>query len=173
MIKKATVADIKELHKFLVDAAKEGGEILPRPLNDLYHYVRDYWIYRKNKDAPIVATTALHICWDDLAEVRNLYVKKELRGKGLGEQLVATCVEEAENLGVGKVFALTYRPGFFVRLGFAMHDRTALPNKIWVDCLNCMKFPECDEDAVLFDINTDKFVHQKKPIRKKKSKRSE
>jgi len=171
MIKKATVADIREMHRFLVDAAKE-GEILPRPINDLYQYIRDYWVYRPRKGDPIQATTALHVCWEDLAEIRNLFVKKELRGKGLGEDLVAICIEEAKALDVGRVFALTYRTGFFSRLGFSRADKSTLPNKIWADCLQCVKFPDCDEDAVIFRVGADKFTPQKN-AGKKNRKREE
>lgn len=166
MIKKATIADIRELHHFLVEASKE-GEILPRPMSELYQYVRDYWVYRPKSNAPIQATTALHICWEDLAEIRNLYVLKKLRGNGLGEDLVEICIAEARTLGVDKVFALTYRAGFFNRLGFKDSDKASLPNKIWVDCLQCMKFPDCDEDAVIFDLSKDKLIRQKRRGRKK------
>lgn len=165
MISKATLADIRPLHKFLVDASKE-GEILPRSLNELYHYVRDYFIYRPRKGAPIEGAAALHICWEDLAEIRNLYVKKEIRGKGIGEDLVSVCLEEARALGVGRVFALTYRKGFFTRLGFHEYEKSDLPNKVWVDCLQCMKFPDCDEEAVIFDLEKDKFKRIKKPTKK-------
>jgi amino-acid N-acetyltransferase len=165
MIHKATIADIRELHRFLVEAAKE-GEILPRPLNDLYQYIRDYWIYRPRKGAPIKATTALHICWEDLAEIRNLFVMHEIRGKGLGEELVSLCVEEAKTLGVGRVFALTYRIGFFTGLGFKEADKGGLPNKVWVDCLQCMKFPDCDEEAVILDLKHDRFKRRKKSLKR-------
>ncbi len=161
MINKATVNDVKELHKFLLEAAK-GGEILPRSLNELYAYLRDYWVYRAKKNAPIQAAAGMHICWEDLAEVRNLYVDPKLRGKGIGEKLLEKCIGESRQLKVGRIFALTYRESFFTNLGFKHYDKSKLPHKVWADCLQCIKFPDCDEDAVMFNLKKDKFKPRKK-----------
>jgi len=160
MIKKATMADIKEIHAFVLDASKS-GEILPRPLNDLYQFLRDYWVYREGRKHTIRAISSFHVCWDDLGEIRNLFVDPDLRGKGIGEALVKLSIEEAKELGVSRVFALTYRPGFFERLGFREIDKQMLPNKVWADCLNCIKFPDCDESAVIFERGKDRFRYLK------------
>ncbi len=161
MIKKATMADAKQLHMFLQQAA-ESGEILPRPMHDLYQFIRDYWIYREKKSGPIRAVSSLHICWEDLGEIRNLYVEPKHRSNGMGEELVGLAMEEAKELGIKKLFALTYRPEFFKRLGFRDVDKNTLPMKVWADCLSCMKFPECDEQAVMFVRGKNKFTRRKK-----------
>jgi len=99
-----------------------------------------------------VGICALHICWDDLAEIRSLIVREESRNAGIGAKLVKACIQESKALGVNRVFALTYRPEFFERLGFKQVDKSVLPHKIWTDCLHCVKFPDCDEVALLKDI---------------------
>jgi amino-acid N-acetyltransferase len=87
-----------------------------------------------------------------LAEIRSLAVIEEMRKKGIGAQLVKACLEESKSLGVKRVFALTYQLTFFEKLGFKKVDKTVLPHKIWTDCLNCVKFPDCDEIAVVKEL---------------------
>jgi len=93
-----------------------------------------------------------HICWEDLAEVRSLIVQEEHRGRGLGSQLIDACLSEAISLGIYRIFALTYRVDFFRKHGFNVVDKATLPHKIWADCIKCVKFPECDEVAVLLEV---------------------
>jgi amino-acid N-acetyltransferase len=81
-----------------------------------------------------------------------LAVEEEDQSKGIGAKLVKACLEESRFLGVKRVFALTYRPEFFEKLGFERVDKTVLPHKIWTDCLKCVKFPDCDEIAVVKEI---------------------
>ena len=76
----------------------------------------------------------------------------EHEATGVGRALVQTCLDEARELGLKKVFALTYKPGFFTKLGFAEIDKSQLPQKIWRDCIKCVKFPECDEIAVSIEL---------------------
>jgi amino-acid N-acetyltransferase len=79
-------------------------------------------------------------------------VTTETRGKGIGDQLIEACLEEARQLGVRRVFLLTYIPPYFERAGFRAVDRSVLPHKIWADCIRCVKFPECDETAMILDL---------------------
>jgi amino-acid N-acetyltransferase len=149
MIRKAKLSDVKEIQK-LVKLYAERGEMLPRSLNELYDHLRDFFLFIRNRR--IVGICALHICWDDMAEIRSLAVVGEMRKKGIGAQLVKACLEESKSLGAKKVFALTYQLSFFEKLGFKKVDKTVLPHKIWTDCLNCVKFPDCDEIAVLKEL---------------------
>lgn len=145
-IRKAVMSDIAAIHKLVNEFAKR-DEMLPRALNELYESARDFYVYESN--GKIVAFCALRILWEDLAEVRSLAVVKEYRRKGIGLSLVRKCLKEAKALGIKRVFALTYRPDFFKKLGFSDIDKAKLPQKIWGDCLKCHKFPECDEHAVI------------------------
>jgi len=149
MIRKAKLKDVKEIQR-LIKHYSARGDILPRSLSELYDDLRDFFVSIRNRK--VVGICALHICWDDLAEVRSLVVLEEARSRGVGAKLVEACLRESEELGVNRVFALTYRPEFFEKLGFTVVDKTVLPHKIWTDCLKCVKFPDCDEIAVVKEI---------------------
>ncbi|MCL6613031.1 MAG: hypothetical protein K6U03_00175 [Firmicutes bacterium] len=70
----------------------------------------------------------------------------------LGRRLVQTLLEEARELEIKRVFALTYQPGFFERCGFRLVQKEEMPQKVWKECINCPKFPHCDEVAVLYEL---------------------
>ncbi len=146
---KATVRDAKSIHSLVIKFAKK-DDMLPRSLNDIYENIRDFIIC--TDDGSIVAVSALHILWEDLAEVRSVAVRKKYQGMGIGRKLVKQCLKEAKSLGIKKIFALTYHPDFFTEQGFKNVDKNSLPHKIWGECLKCHKFPECDESAVMIEV---------------------
>lgn len=148
-IRKALISDIKPIHKLINDFAKK-GQMLPRSLNELYENIRDFVIAEENEE--ICGVCALHILWEDLAEIRSLIVKREFQKKGIGKNLVKKCLNEASKFGVKQVFVLTYISDFFKKIGFREIDKSKLPQKIWGDCIKCPKFPECDEIALIYDI---------------------
>lgn len=145
-IRKAKITDIKAVHRLVNEYGKR-GEMIPRSLNDLYENIRDIFVC-EDKDG-IKGVCALHVLWEDLAEIRSLAVRMDARGAGIGKRLVGMCIKEANNLGIYRIFALTYHPDFFKKIGFQDIDKTKLPQKIWGECLRCPKFPECDESAVI------------------------
>ena len=149
MIRKAKLTDVKEIQQ-MIKAYSTRGDILPRSLGDLYDHLRDFFVYTRNRS--VVGICSLHICWEDLAEIRSLVVKEEARDRGIGVKLVKACLEESKSLGIKRVFALTYQPEFFERFGFEKVDKAILPHKIWADCLKCVKFPDCDETAMAKDL---------------------
>jgi amino-acid N-acetyltransferase len=146
MLRKASIKDIKKIHS-IVNASASIGEMLPRSLGELYDNMRDYFVY-ENK-GKVLGTCALHICWEDLAEIRSLCVAESSRKKGIGRMLVDVCIEEAKQLEIPRLFLLTYQDMFFVKCGFKVVDKKDLPQKIWSDCIRCPKFPECDEIAMI------------------------
>jgi len=146
MIRKAKISDIKELHK-LINFYAERGEMLPRSLNELYENIRDFLVFEEKGE--ILGCCALHVSWEDLGEIKSLAVKPAHTGKGIGRKLVEECLEETNELGIKKVFALTFRPDYFERRGFKKIEKNELPHKIWSECINCAKFPNCEEVAML------------------------
>jgi amino-acid N-acetyltransferase len=148
-IRKAKIADLKQVQKLVNDYAKK-EQMIPRSLNELYETVRDFIICEINGD--ICGVCSLHIMWEDLAEIRSLAVENKQQKKGIGRNLVKQCLKEAKTLGIKKVFALTYQPEFFRKLGFQDTDKASLPQKIWGDCVRCPRFPECDEHAVIIKL---------------------
>ena len=151
LIRKAKITDVREIQKLIELSAKK-GEMLSRSLSELYDNLRDYNVFQEDGQELIIGTCAMHICWEDLAEVRSLIVQEEHRGRGLGSQLIDACLSEAISLGIYRIFALTYRVDFFRKHGFNVVDKATLPHKIWADCIKCVKFPECDEVAVLLEV---------------------
>jgi amino-acid N-acetyltransferase len=148
MIRKATVHDVRSIQQLLNKHA-ERGELLPRSLSDLYDHLRDFSVYEEKRGGPIIGICALHVCWEDLAELRSLAVDEPYQGRGIGHGLITEALAEAPELGVRRVFTLTYQTDFFAAHGFDVVDKASLPQKIWADCMKCVKFPECDEIAML------------------------
>ena len=149
MIRKALIPDVKNIHRLLLDYARD-GLLLSRSLAELYESLRDFYVFEV--DGRVVGTAALNICWEDLAEVRSLAVHPDFNGRGVGRELVQSCLEEARRLGIRRVFALTYKQVFFEKLGFAVIEKSQLPHKIWGDCMKCAKFPDCDEIALSIEL---------------------
>lgn len=140
------MGDVRNIHSLLVSFAQQ-GLMLPRSISSLYDNLRDFIVYEQ--DDEIMGICALHICWDNLAEIRSLAVVPELQGQGVGAQLLQSCLDEAESLEITNIFVLTYQAPFFRKCAFKDCDKKDLPHKIWSDCLHCSKFPDCDEDALL------------------------
>jgi amino-acid N-acetyltransferase len=150
-IQKAKLDQVRAIHS-LVKRCAEAGQMLPRPMGEVYEHIRDFVVAVESKSGDVVGCCALHVVWDNLAEVRSLAVKDTCRGKGLGFRLVRTCLDDARELKIPRVFALTYVPRFFNKLGFEDLSKDDLPQKVWGDCIRCHKFPDCDEKAVALDL---------------------
>jgi amino-acid N-acetyltransferase len=157
VIRKATVHDVKAIHRLLKECA-DRGELLPRSLSDLYDYLRDFSVYEEKSGGSLLGICALHICWDDLAEIRSMAVDEKYQGQGIGSQLIAKALAEAERLGIRRVFTLTYKADFFTRHGFRVVDKASLPQKIWAECVKCIKFPDCDETAMLRSLHDENLT---------------
>jgi len=149
MIRKATIEDIKNIHA-LLKYYGDKGELLARPLSKLYDHVRDFSVFTEPQDSrKIIGCCALQFCWEDLAEIRSLAVHENDWKKSIGRQLVENAFAEARQFKIKSLFTLTYRPLFFEKFGFIKIDKADLPIKIWSDCINCVKFPDCDETAMI------------------------
>jgi len=143
---KATINDATQIHQ-MVNALASQGEMLARPLSEIYENIRDYFVIRQGEK--VVACAGLHVNWADLAEIKSLAVNPENQNQGLGEELVAACLAEAGELGIATIFCLTYKPNFFQKCGFTLVKKTDLPHKVWGECYRCPKFPDCDEEALI------------------------
>jgi amino-acid N-acetyltransferase len=143
------MSDAQEIQGMVNDQADQ-GIMLTLSLSEIFERLRAYYVFEA--EGRVVGVCALHIIWDDLAEIRSLVVREENSGRGIGRRLVEACIGEAVELGIGRVFALTYQGGFFRKLGFRPVEKAALPQKVWKDCLNCVKFPDCDEEAFMVDL---------------------
>lgn len=149
MIRKAQIADVKDIQKLLMTFANR-GDMLSRSLSELYESLRDFYVIEE--EGVILGAAALHIVWDDLAEVRSVAVTEDAGRKGIGSRLVQACISEAREIGLKRIFCLTYKPNFFAKHGFVLVDKAELPHKVWGDCIKCPKFPDCDENAMILEL---------------------
>ena len=149
MIRKAQIADVKDIQKLLMTFASR-GDMLSRSLSELYESLRDFYVVEE--DGVLLGAAALHIVWEDLAEVRSVAVMESAGRKGIGGSLVQACIAEAHEIGLKRIFCLTYKPDFFAKHGFRLVDKAELPHKVWGDCIKCPKFPDCDENAMILDL---------------------
>ncbi|HEX3048814.1 MAG TPA: N-acetyltransferase [Bacillota bacterium] len=148
--RKAKMQDVETLHA-LVNQFAEQGLMLPRSRNTLYETLREFMLIEN--DGVVIGAGALHIIWEDLAEVRALAILPEFHGKGLGKQLIMELLNEARALGIHQVFALTYQVEFFKKCGFKQITKEEMPHKVWKECINCPKFPNCDEVALIINLD--------------------
>lgn len=144
--RKARFDDIESIFG-LVHIYAAQGEMLPRSRNTLYENLRDMVIAESGSE--VVGVGALHIMWDRLAEVRMMAIAPAYMRRGIGTEIVRWLLDEGDALGIEKVFTLTYKPDFFRKLGFIHISREELPQKVWKECIDCPKYPNCDEIAMI------------------------
>jgi len=154
MLRNARMEDIKGIYALLQHFAAQ-DLLLGRSLSSLYDQLRDFKVYEEEPTTSglggLAGACALHICWENLAEIRSLAIPEAYQRRGLGRQLVEACLAEAVQFGISRVFTLTYQPDFFKRLGFRHIDKSELPHKVWSDCIHCPKFPDCNEEALIWE----------------------
>lgn len=149
LFRKAKITDVEAIHS-LISYYAEKGLMLARSRTMLYESLREFTVAEDK--GQVVAAGSLHIIWEDLAEVRALAVAPAYCGKGIGRGLVQTFLSEAKELAIPRVFALTYQQAFFEKCGFRVVPKESLPQKVWKECVNCPKFPNCEEVAMIIDI---------------------
>ncbi len=146
LFRKAKMSDIETIAA-LINYYAERGAMLPRTIPSMYQRIREYTLIEDN--GAIIAVGGLHILWNDLAEICSLAVQPENIKTGLGSSLVEKLMQEGRELGIQNIFALTYQPLFFEKCGFTRIEKEKLPQKVWTECINCPKFPNCDEIALI------------------------
>ena len=149
LVERARISDVAQMHE-LINSFADKEEMLARSLSEIYEHVRDYFVVREGERA--IACAALHVMWQDLAEIKSLAVAEGSQRHGIGIELVKACLREAKQLGIPTIFCLTYRPAFFENVGFAQLDKLELPRKVWGECYRCPKFPDCDEVALIYHL---------------------
>lgn len=153
-VEKAKLTDIPQMHH-LINFFADRDEMLARPLSELYEDIRDFYVVRDETTGEVIGCASLHISWSDLAEVKALAVDISRQKQGIGRLLVDACINEAIEYDIPKLFCLTYKPGFFKKMGFGEVDKMTMPRKIWTECFRCPKFPDCDEIAMTRTLKED------------------
>lgn len=142
----ARLADVPAMAA-LINGYAERRLMLPRSTSELYEHVRDYFVADAEVGG-VCGCVALHIDTERIAEIKALAVAEALHGRGIGRRLVETAIAEAAEMGLERVFCLTYQERFFAKLGFTRVDRSRLPSKVWSECVRCHHFLDCDEIAM-------------------------
>jgi len=152
IVRKACLKDVNEIFR-IVNYYAESQLMLPKTHLQIYENIRDYSVVA-DASVPdkILACGALHIYWEDLAEIRAIAVTEGMSRRGIGTILAERLLEEAVALEIDEVFCFTYVPGFFNRLGFIQVEHSALPLKVYNECFNCSKFNKCDEIAMVIHL---------------------
>jgi amino-acid N-acetyltransferase len=127
--------------------------MLPKTQLQLYENLRDYSIVTE-PSAPyrVLACGALHIYWENLAEIRAVAVAPGITRSGIGTRLIEHLLEEARELEIEQVFVFTYEPKFFGRFGFIQVEHRTMPLKVYNECFHCPKFNKCDELAMVLHL---------------------
>lgn len=149
--RKAKITDVEDIHYLLTYYSRE-GLVLARPRAELYENIREFSVVDDN--GTIAGAGSLHIMWHDLAEIRSLAVEPSYTRQGVGSSLVKLFLKEAEELCIPRVFTLTYKEEFFIKCSFQRIAKEELPQKVWRDCIACPKFPNCDEIAMIKELDT-------------------
>jgi amino-acid N-acetyltransferase len=145
-VRGAKVSDAERIYS-LINSHAERDRMLFRSMADIYENLQTFTI--AEFDDSVVGCCALEVVWSDLAEIKSLAVNEANAGRGVGKALVTAAIEQAQQLGISKVFALTLEPDFFEKMNFKAVDKDALPMKVWSDCAKCPKQQDCDEIAVI------------------------
>jgi amino-acid N-acetyltransferase len=144
-IRPAIVADAKPIMTLINELAVK-QVMLPRSPASVIENIRDFVV--AEVDGQFAGCGALAITWTDIAEIRSLAVAPVMQKHGIGRKLVDALVGDAMRLGIPRLFAFTYVPGFFEKMGFAVCLHDDLPHKVFNDCMHCPKFQACDEIAM-------------------------
>ena len=137
----------------LINHYAEKQRMLPKTQLQLYENLRDYSVATEST-APnrLLGCGALHIYWENLAEIRALAVAPENANRGIGTYLVELLLNEAREMQIEQVFLFTYEPGFFSRFGFIQVEHRTMPLKVYNECFHCPKFNKCDELAMVLHL---------------------
>jgi amino-acid N-acetyltransferase len=150
------VGDVQAIYE-LIRTFADRKLMIRRSLGELYESIREFLV-ATDEEGRVIGCAALHVFWEDLAELKCLAVTAEAQGRGVGRLLVDACWEAARGLEINSVFALTYVAEFFEKLGYHRIDKADLPHKIWNECVRCPLFPSCQEIALIRSFDPDRAL---------------
>jgi amino-acid N-acetyltransferase len=152
VIRKARLADVNEIYR-IINHYADSQLMLPKTQLQLYENLRDYSVAVDAVDTNLIlGCGALHIYWENLAEIRAIAVTPGMNRRGIGTIVVERLLEEARDLQLEQVFCFTYEPKFFNRFGFIQVEHSAMPLKVYNECFHCPKFNKCDELAMVLHL---------------------
>jgi len=151
-IRKARMTDVNDMYR-IINHYAEDQLMLPKTQLQLYENLRDYTVaVDPAASNHVTGCGALHIYWEDLAEIRAIAVAPGMTHQGVGTRLVDQLLAEAREMEVERVFLFTYEPRFFNRFGFVQVEHSSMPLKVYNECFHCPKFNKCDEIAMVLHL---------------------
>jgi amino-acid N-acetyltransferase len=147
LFRKPTVEDVPEITALI----NRDSSILPRSQHYVFENLRDFVV--AEQDGKVVGCGSLHVLWENIAEIRAV-TSVENEKNGLFRRMIRLLLQDGRDIGVQKVVALTQKPEDFVDVGFNSPDRQDVPQVVWKECINCVYFPDCLEQPVLYDLDT-------------------
>jgi amino-acid N-acetyltransferase len=134
VVRRARTADVPAIRR-LIDTYSAERRLLSKATVTLYEDIQEFWVGTRGPGGPVVACGALHVMWEDLAEIRTVAVDPDHRGQKIGHRVVAALLETARELGVRRVFVLTFETAFFGSFGFVPIDGTPVPHDVYEQLL--------------------------------------
>ncbi|WP_127499651.1 amino-acid N-acetyltransferase [Actinoplanes solisilvae] len=131
-IRRARTSDIRAI-RTLVDEYTADRRLLSKATVTLYESVQEFWVAAEGDE--IRGCGALHVMWEDLAEIRTVAVDPAFRGRKIGHQIVERLLDVARDLGVARVFCLTFETRFFGSFGFTEIDGAPVPHAVYEQLL--------------------------------------
>ncbi|MBO67428.1 MAG: GNAT family N-acetyltransferase [Acidiferrobacteraceae bacterium] len=156
-VRRATVADTATISR-LLDNYSSIGRLLPRTREEIVERLSSFFV--SEQDSVVTGCVSLEVFTSELGEIRSLAVEPNFLKSGNGSSLVKNLENEAMRLGLQRLIALTYVPDFFRKLGFEITPMNSLPEKVFGVCVNCPKFNNCDEIAMVKHIEENNGKHQ-------------
>ena len=150
-IRAAQVQDVESIYQLMLPFMQD-KTLIERNQDDIFEHLQEFIVAVKEQS--IVGVSALHIYDSNLAEIRSLVVSPKAQRMSIGHKLVKACETMGAQLGVTRMFALTYVEKFFLEQGYEVVAKESLPQKIWTVCIHCPKFSHCDEIAVTKNLCT-------------------
>jgi amino-acid N-acetyltransferase len=149
LLRKARVEDVPQIRQ-LINIYAQKEIMLPRAIGEIYENIRDFYVIEH--DGKIIACGALHVTWEYFGEILSLAVSSDETRMGHGSRILEACLKEAPELGIKHLVTLTYAREFFGHHGFKVVDKSTLPHKLWSMCVKCPRFPDCDEIAMIKEL---------------------
>ncbi len=133
-IRRAETRDVKTIAGLVAENVAS-GRVLRKATVTLYEDVQEFWVAERATDREVVGCGALHVMWEDLAEIRTVAVRDDCQGLGIGHRLIEALLDSARDLGVRRVFVLTFATGFFARHGFEEIEGTPVSHEVYAELL--------------------------------------
>ena len=148
-VRRPGITDTENIFR-LLDYYSKMGNLLPRSRTEIESNLGNFWII--GSPDSVLACGSLETFSDELGEIRSLMVDPESARTGLGGKIVEQIIRESRERRLGRLMALTYVPDFFHGFGFHTVSKDVFPEKVWGICVNCYKYHNCDEIAVLLEL---------------------